>query len=571
MFEVSSTEREIARSGLRQKLLGPLLIAVLATTATVATLGPAANGPGVTCDELYHVIMGKRLVGALRRQGPAFFTAANIRRNFSWPEKGPPVQAPLGHLALGAVHHLFDPAADDPAVVSIAAARFAPAMAFGLLVLLVGIATMRTEGPLAGTVAAAAVVLVPRVFGHAHFAALDMLTTLAFVAALCAVMVAARGALWWHFALAGVVWGLALLVRLHGLLLLPPVVAWALWRWRLTAWRPLIAWMTAAAVTLLAGWPWLWLSPIGNLWRYVSSGAGRQAVNVFYFGKVWADHDVPWHYPAVLFIVTVPLGLLLLGGVGVWSRRRSWKAEPELALAAVVFLFVLLVFSLPGVPVYDGVRLFLMVFPLWSVWVGIGAKFVVGGSFSAAVKGSPTAPRFLSRQGRMIIVGLLLLVQGIGLVIYHPCQLSYYNFLVGNLAGAERLGFEVSYWGDAITEDILAEAVERSAGGPILFGPNLAPFQAPAVAMSSAALVAGESRLVGWDAGKPELAAGCRYAVVYHRRADLTPVGWMFADGRVVAEHRRQGAWVARLIELPGNAVPNGGRLRVRDSRGSLR
>jgi len=552
MFEVSSTERELSPSGPRRKLLGPLLIAILATTATIATLGPAANGPGVTCDEVYHVIMGKRLVSALRRQGPAFFTAANIRRNFSWPEKGPPVQAPLGHWALGTVHHLFDPVADDPAAVSIAAARFAPAMAFGLLVLLVGIGTMRTEGPLAGTVAAAAVVLVPRVFGHAHFAALDMLTALAFVAALCAVMEAARGSLWWHFALAGVVWGLALLVRLHGLLLLPPVVAWALWRWRLTAWRPLVSWMSAAAVTLLVGWPWLWLSPIGNLWRYVGSGAGRQAVNVFYSGKVWADHDVPWHYPAVMFIVTVPVVLLLLGGVGVWARRRSWKTEPELALMAAVFLFVLLIFSLPGVPVYDGVRLYLMVFPLWSVWVGMGAKFIVE---------SPTTSRFLSRQSRMIIVGLLLLVQGIGLVIYHPCQLSYYNFLVGNLAGAERIGFEVSYWGDAITEDILAEAVERSAGGPILFGPNLAPFQAPAVAMSSAALVAGESRLVGWDAGKPELAAGCRYAVVYHRRADLAAVDRMFADGWVVVEHRKLGVWVTRLIELPGDVAPKEGKV----------
>ena len=40
-------------------------------------------------------------------------------------------------------------------------------------------------------------------------------------------------------------------------------------------------------------------------------------------------------------------------------------------------LFVLLIFSLPGTPVYDGVRLFLMVFPLWAVWVGIGAGWLV--------------------------------------------------------------------------------------------------------------------------------------------------------------------------------------------------
>ncbi|MDZ7617630.1 MAG: hypothetical protein U1E05_11530, partial [Patescibacteria group bacterium] len=173
--------------------LASLLVGLAATAAVLGTLGPAPAGPGVTCDELYHVgLVGKPLVAALRNQGVAFFALENVRRNFAWPEGGPPVQAPLGHWLLGLTHHLFDPEPDNPNVVSIATARFAPAFAFGLLVFLVGEWTRRRAGQVAGMVAAVSAALMPRLFAHAHFAALDMLTTTACVAALFAVTWAVR-------------------------------------------------------------------------------------------------------------------------------------------------------------------------------------------------------------------------------------------------------------------------------------------------------------------------------------------------------------------------------------------
>ena len=288
--------------------------------ATLATIAPDGSGPGVTCDELYHVDQGKRLVAALRQQGFAFFLPANIDRNFSWRPGGPPVQAPLGYWILGWTHYLFDPAPDDPAVISLTAARFAPAMAFAVLILIVGVWTARREGQLAGTVAAAAVALTPRLFAHAHLAALDMLTTLFFVAAVLAVAEAARGGRWWQFALAGVVWGAAMLVRLHGLLVAPPVVLWLVWRLRRRVGPPLLAWLAGGGLTLLLGWPWLWLAPLARLQQYVVSGSVRHALHVFYAGQVWADRNVPWHYPWAMFAVTLPLGFLALGLIGIVAK-----------------------------------------------------------------------------------------------------------------------------------------------------------------------------------------------------------------------------------------------------------
>ena len=562
--------------------LASLLIAIAATGAVLASLGPLGDGPGVTCDELYHVgLMGKPLVAAVRHQGIGFFTPENVRRNFVWPEGGPPVQAPLGHWILGLTHHLFDPSPDNPAVISIAAARFAPALAFGLLVFLVGHWTWRRAGPLAGMVAGASVALMPRVFAHAHFAALDMMTTTACAGALFALTWAARtddvrscpGArhTWIRFALAGIVWGMAMLIRLHGVTLLPPVALWLLWRSGVfrflrhasqssaasapfhPSW-PLV-WFSAGVITLMLGWPWLWLNPVENLWRYVASGSVRQAVHVFYLGQVWADHQTPWHYPILMFVWTVPLGFLLLGLCGVTSRLQSIRREGtgggacvngDFALVALVGGFWLVVFAWPGIPVYDGVRLLLLVFPLAAVFAGLGAAWLAE---LAVVERVP-------RQIRIGLIGLLVLSQAAGVVLYHPYQLSYYNLLAGGLPGAERLGLEVTYWGDAVGEPLLAEAAREAPGQPVLFGPNLAPFQAPAVQMVSPSLAATETILVGWDASRPETAAGCRYGVVYRRRADLTSLDWLVEDGAVVSERRCRGVWVARLVRLPRRVPP---------------
>jgi hypothetical protein len=151
----------------------------------------------------------------------------------------------------------------------------------------------------------------------------------------------------------------------------------------------------------------------------------------------------------------------------------------------------------------------------------------------------------------------LVAAQGVGLVLYHPCQLSYYNLLVGGLAGAERLGFEVTYWGDTVREPMLAEAAVLARVEPILFAPNLASYQAPAVEFCSPALTKAGVHLIGWDASQPATMAGCRYAVVYNRRADSAAIAPILARGEIVREYQNQGVWLARLLRLDEQSSPS--------------
>ena len=90
---------------------------------------------------------------------------------------------------------------------------------------------------------------------------------------------------------------------------------------------------------------------------------------MWYLGQRYADQDVPWHYPSVMFLVTVPAGLLVLGALGLFAHDREDKTAfiaPREALLLVSMLFPLFVFSWPGIAVYDGARLFLSVFGLWA-------------------------------------------------------------------------------------------------------------------------------------------------------------------------------------------------------------
>src|SRR4029077_3767213 len=126
---------------------------------------------------------------------------------------------------------------------------------------------------------------------------------------------------------AGAVWSLALLTKIHAWFLLPLLGVWSLVR--LPPRRALLAmttWTVVGVGLFWAGWPWLWSNAWSRLWAYWGTGVARVTIMVQYFGRVFADHDVPWHYPWVYFATTVPVGFQALGLVGIaraWKDRRS--------------------------------------------------------------------------------------------------------------------------------------------------------------------------------------------------------------------------------------------------------
>jgi len=387
-----------------------------ASLAVILTLA----GPGITIDEPLDVRPGRTYLATLRARGLRFFDRATIDAVYRDNAEHPP----LGRWLLGIASTLGEPfeinamGSRDPVGVYVLSGRLAPALAFGALVALVSGSAGRRYGRAAGLVAGLSLVMMPRAFAHAHLAALDTFIAFFWTLALLSATRAAEGSRpVAGMGLAGLAWGLALLTKIHAWFLPPIVLAWALSRMRPgRAVAACSAWAAVGSVAFFAGWPWLWPDPAGRLAAYLGTGVERVSIRVLYFGQVYADRDVPWHYPWVYFLATVPVGLLALGGWGFLRGWRERRADPFPRLLAGSIGMFLVVFS-TRVPVYDGERLFLVAFPLLAILIGRGFGDLWAGA---------------GRRARVLLVGLVA-AQGYGVVALHPFGLSYYNLLVGGL------------------------------------------------------------------------------------------------------------------------------------------
>ncbi|MBL8852135.1 MAG: hypothetical protein JNG89_20850 [Planctomycetaceae bacterium] len=570
------------------------LIAVLAAAAVLGTIDAAGSypelgeGPGITLDEVFNVEMGVYQWHLLQEHGWRLWSPP-VRDDVFADGPGKPYNPdhpPLGRLWLGMWHDVARwlwPPLETGAQTVTACARVGSAMAFGVTVWLVGVFAGKWFGKTAGWSAALCYALMPRVFGHAHLAALETCMNLAFLGPILFVgqKWGARNAAdgrplrprreWLCAAIAGVLIGLAFLTKIQAVLLPIPIAVWTLvlWRGRGLAWLSVAGLVTAAV--FIAGWPWLQIDPVEHVSEYLGRGVERQTLNCWYFGHKYADVDVPWHYPFVLLAITLPIGTLVLGIVGVLagaSRRRrqgnsvdpSPRRSPPIVdspQSAAIFggegererdactwlllgtiVFVLTFFAMPGITVYDGTRLFLVMMPLWAMLCGSGAQWLAD---KLSLRFSP----------RIAVVSLLMLLalQSVGIVRMHPCELSYYNLAVGGMAGAERLGMERSYWQDSITRSFLREVVRQVPEGATLYlAPRLHPIQEIDLLLQSPVLVAHGVQTRAYD---DPLRDRMRYVLVFRRRADQwaslepAPVG-----GKLLAEVTRSGVQLAALYEL---------------------
>lgn len=536
----------------------PLFVAVGAWAAIVAALDPAGDhpgsftGPGLTVDEGFNVGQGVALADRLLAFDLAGFRRIDARL---------PDHPPLGRLWIGLCHEmafLVWPPVDRNIPYSVTCGRTAPATAFAALVFLVGACAARWYGRCGGVGAALALVLMPRLFGHAHLAALETMVNLTATATVLYLAsqwsggsspAAAEGdarshtpAMNWKQTLAtatlgGLLFGLALLTKVQAVLLPVPILVWALWHWRWRGVALMSIWGLTGLAVFFACWPHLWSAPVDHIREYLGRTTDRAVLYVWYFGRVIADRDVPWHYPWLMFLATVPVGLQALGVWGLFGPEgRAWRSPREQLILACA-LFPLCVFSIPGVAVYDGERLFSFVFPLWAVLAGRGAAAAL--TWGAA--------RFSPRTA---VAGLaaFLAVQSYGIWALAPCWLSYYSLAVGGLPGASRLGLEISYWGDGVTRELLAETARRvPAGGTVAVLPALHAAQWHEVWLQSPALKARDAYPAPWGTD----AARGSNCVLMFIRPEYLPEEFRgpLDEKHIVAAIRRQGVILAVLLD----------------------
>jgi len=348
------------------------------------------------------------------------------------------------------------------------------ALAIGTLVT----AQARLHGLAVGLFTGAILLTMPRVFFHAHLAALDFPLAALWLLATLGFYTATTNPRWWSPLMMGTGLGLALLTKINAVLLIP---YWALWlfvfRRERRAFVVFLLSLVIGLLVLVAGWPWIWKDPLGGLVNWVRFFQVHFDIGQWFAGSFYVK--TPWYAPFLITAITVPIGALALAvfgtGHGWWRFLRGKapgrggtedgggaidRARHPLEYDAL-HLFGLLItlgyYALPVTSLHDQERLLLPAFVHLAALAGRGFAALL-----SWVRHHMAWP---------VLAGLFLAPGIIGIVQTHPFELCYYNALTGGPAGARRLGMETIYFASTYSY-FLPELNRLPTGSALWVVPN---------------------------------------------------------------------------------------------------
>ncbi len=454
------------------------MIAAAIAAAVLSTLVATSRDYAMAFDEAFtidrDVTLADWFAGVIRpapgRNRADYFRPAVLEQSWRFsrkePDGHPPFYALLGVAGWWLVRGWLDP---------LTAYRFGPmaltAATSGVIYRFLG----RRHGRLAGLTAAIGLVAMPRSFAHAHYAHYDMPVTCLWLLAQMA-FVKSLGSARWIVAF-GILLGLAGGTKFTGwFAVVPPIGWWAIYegwpfvrrhvslhgRRRLATPTPpgmpatlaLAIGIPLAALTLYAIQPPWWSRPIEGLSRFLASNLTREQsvpVTSLYLGTIYR-FALPWHNTIVLTAVTTPVLVVALGLVGIVSTVARTRTARDELIWPLSWSVLMIVRALPNAPGHDVERLLLPSLASLSILAGIGAGWLAGRLGSGRL-------RFVAP----VVAGLAFGECLLGIAQTYPYNLSYYNLAVGGLPGAERLGFEETYYWDTLGPEFLDWARRRSS------------------------------------------------------------------------------------------------------------
>lgn len=423
--------------------------AVAAVLAAIALLSTSAGLP-MAWDEGYMIRRAEgivRWVGRLRGTVPVPGGASPFSRQGIAADWAYATQIE-GHPAFSGVLIAAGQSMAPAWMAPLQAARLGPILFFAAACGVMFYRLARDYSVVAATGATAAMLLMPRLFAHAHFATLDGSLTAAWVLSWAA-LVAARERRW-AIPLLGAALGVAMATKLTGWLAPVSLLAWtALYRDRPAA-RALAAALPMALVVFYVLDPPLWHAPLDGLRTFFRLNLHRAAnadlnVSTQFLGEMYdLDHTLPWYNTLLWTAITVPVAILGLAVAGLTRALRGVRCEPLGLLIVGHWAVLIVVRALPGVPPHDGVRLFLPAFAMLAVLAGLGCQTLLAWA----------ARRVGTRAACGLLVALLA-TAATGLYRYSPQWLSYYNLLIGGLRGATAMGMEPTYYWDSLDRQVL--------------------------------------------------------------------------------------------------------------------
>ena len=282
-----------------------------------------------------------------------------------------------------------------------------------------------------------------------------------------------------NFALCGLLFGLALSVRIGGIMVFIFLAATVaalglrsllreslltdleeLFRPRIFASAALMFVLAWGLLVLL--WPYAHQNPVVNpIDAFRQSSAFPIAYPVLYSGVVHESSKLPWHYLPTMLALTMPIPILTLALAGIgyiaFLLYKRWNQAGSESFFLLLFWlgFPLAYVFLKHPNIYDGVRHFLFLLPAFALASGLAAARI-----SAAINQRwPFAGNW--------VMALTLASVLPSLVLLHPYQYTYYNLLAGPRETL-HLRYETDYWATSYREAAkMLQARQDAAGAPL--------------------------------------------------------------------------------------------------------
>jgi len=307
-----------------------------------------------------------------------------------------------------------------------------------------------------GLLAAAFLILSPRIFAESFYNNKDVAFLSVFIIAWYFLILFLREktlrTAWW----AAFFSALAVNVRIVGVILpslIIPFYSWEIFKRtdrRIKKHFLLLGtYLLVLVFFIIILWPYLWSSPATNFLAAFSSMAhydpGREHLGL-YFGQVVSSQQLPWHYVPVWLLITTPLlySLLFVVGLGVLIfniikaiKNRVYSLELSLDLLTASLFFV----PLAAIIIFNS-----WLYNGWRQMYFMAAPFLLLG-----VSGFSSLYNYLRKKnkkalGRNILVGGLvvyLVFIAWQIIVDHPYQNVYFN----SWAGEVENRFDRDYWG----------------------------------------------------------------------------------------------------------------------------
>jgi len=353
----------------------------------------------------------------------------------------------------------------SPFMDKFTAYRLAPALFFALLVTVMYLWVTDLFNRAAGLFSALTLILIPNLFGFAHFAVTDMpLATMWFLTVYCFW----RGLKNWKWSLIlGVLWGLALSTKFPALLIPIPLLLWAHLYHRQSYQNNVISMIFISPLVMIACQPYLWKQPFVGILTFLYEGVSRgyrpeTNFTIFFYNQLLFSNELPRYYPFFITAVTTPETILFLCLAGIVSIFFLKAQRDAIMLFLVSAIFIPAMSLLPGAVLHDGMRQLLSALPFLAALAGCGFLFLTESltRWSQSIAALQRISHLRVKLAALVFF-LALFPAAVNLWTYHPYQLSYYNRLVGGLRGAYRHGLEVTYFMEAFTPDLLRHLNEK--------------------------------------------------------------------------------------------------------------